>query len=354
MPSGCWAARAIRQSVMVENLQGLEQRAAALAASAGFAGPIQLEPVPGGRNNRAFVLHAGQQRAFLKAYFRHPDDPRDRLHSETALLAHAEALSIDAVTRVLGLDRKAGLALFRFVEGRRLESSEVRPEHVEAALNLYLALNQAVSDLPVASEACFSLGEHLACVERRVERLLRAAGQGHMREDGAIFVMEELAPAWRRLRETILAEASGLLGQSWAAPLRDSLRRVSPSDFGFHNALRTAEGRLVFIDFEYAGLDDPAKLVCDFFCQPEVPVDRRHLPGFLARVAQASPGDAGLTERVRLLLPAYGLKWCCIMLNDFLPLGAARRDYAEGGEAEARRDRQLTLARRSLTYYTTR
>jgi len=337
---------------MTGDFLALEGRAERLAASAGLHGPCRLEPVPGGRNNRAFVLHAGGERAFLKAYFRHPDDPRDRLRSETALLAHAEALGIDAVARVLARDEEARLALFTFIDGRRLGQEDIGPEHVNAAVEFYLALNRQPGDLPVASEACFSLREHLACVERRVERLLRAAGQGLMREDGADFVSSELAPAWGGLREALLAEAPVLLGQGWDAPLREPLRRVSPSDSGFHNALLTAQGRLVFLDFEYAGLDDPAKLACDFFCQPEVPVDRRHLPGFLAGVGQASPGDAGLAARVRLLLPAYGLKWCCIMLNDFLPLGAARRDYAEGGAVEVRRDRQLALAQRSLAHYT--
>lgn len=338
---------------MTGDIRALEGRAERLAASAGLHGPCRLEPVPGGRNNRAFVLHAGGGRAFLKAYFRHPDDPRDRLRSETALLAHAEALGIDAVARVLARDEEARLALFTFIEGRRLGQEDIGSEHVDAAVEFYLALNRQPGDLPVASEACFSLGEHLACVEHRVQRLLRAAGQGLMREDGADFVSGELVPAWGRLREALLAEAPGLLGQSWDAPLRESLRRVSPSDFGFHNALLTTQGRLVFLDFEYAGLDDPAKLVCDFFCQPEVPVDRRHLPGFLAGVGQASPGDETLAARARLLLPAYGLKWCCIMLNDFLSLGAARRDYAEGGAAEARRDRQLAQAQRSLECLTT-
>ncbi len=333
---------------MTGDIRGLEGRAERLAASVGLRGPCRLEPVPGGRNNRAFVLHAGGERVFLKAYFRHPDDPRDRLRSETALLAHAEALGIDAVARVLARDEEARLALFTFIEGRRLAPEEVGAAHVDAAVAFYMALNRQPGVLPLASEACFSLGEHLACVERRVQRLLRAAGQGLMREDGADFVSGVLAPAWGRLREAILVKAPGLLGHNWDAPLRESQRRVSPSDFGFHNALLTPSGQLVFLDFEYAGMDDPAKLACDFFCQPEVPVDRSHLPGFLAGVSQGAIDDDGLEARAGLLLPAYGLKWCCIMLNDFLPLGAARRDYAEGGEAEARRDRQLALAQRSL------
>ena len=61
------------------------------------------------------------------------------------------------------------------------------------------------------------------------------------------------------------------LGLPSERPLDQQDRCLSPSDFGFHNAL--AQGETVrFIDFEYAGWDDPAKTVCDFFHHPGVPV----------------------------------------------------------------------------------
>ncbi|MDR3639956.1 MAG: hypothetical protein P4L39_01385, partial [Humidesulfovibrio sp.] len=64
---------------MAEDGGALLRAAAGLAAAAGMTGAVELAAVPGGRNNRAFVLSAGRDKAFLKAYFRHPDDPRDRL-----------------------------------------------------------------------------------------------------------------------------------------------------------------------------------------------------------------------------------------------------------------------------------
>src|SRR5258708_29751946 len=41
--------------------------------------------------------------------------------------------------------------------------------------------------------------------------------------------------------------------------------------FGFHNALLRPSQELCFLDFEYAGHDDPAKMVGDFFSQPAIP-----------------------------------------------------------------------------------
>ena len=50
---------------------------------------------------------------------------------------------------------------------------------------------------------------------------------------------------------------------------------LSPSDFGFHNILQS-EGRLNFLDFEYAGRDDLAKLLSDFRLCPEIKVKKKY------------------------------------------------------------------------------
>ena len=43
---------------------------------------------------------------------------------------------------------------------------------------------------------------------------------------------------------------------------------ISPSDIGFHNVLKN-QGKVNFIDFEYAGWDDPRKLLSDLVLQPQ-------------------------------------------------------------------------------------
>jgi len=50
------------------------------------------------------------------------------------------------------------------------------------------------------------------------------------------------------------------------------VQAISPSDFGFHNALMTDESDLSFFDFEYAGWDDSVKMFYNLFCQPDIPV----------------------------------------------------------------------------------
>src|SRR5262249_36341374 len=150
---------------------------------------------------------------------------------------------------------------------------------------------------------------------------------------------------WAELKTAMIRKA-GDLGIEMTSSLAPTDRCVSPSDFGFHNTLATPGGRLVFIDFEYAGWDDPAKAANDFFCQPAVPVDASLYDDFVARAMTYSANAAQLAVRARLMRPIFQMKWCCIMLNGFLPAAAQRRRFADPAfDAEGRKEAQLTLAR---------
>jgi len=96
-------------------------------------------------------------------------------------------------------------------------------------------------------------------------------------------------------------------------------RTLSPSDFGFHNAIRRQDGSLAFVDFEYFGWDDPAKTVVDFLLHPGMTLPETLKKRFAGRFLRAFAFVPGLAARARLVYPLFGLKWCLILLNDFLP-----------------------------------
>jgi hypothetical protein len=220
---------------------------------------------------------------------------------------------------------------------------------VRAAADFICAVNAAPRDpqrLAPGSEACFTVAAHVAAVDRRVARLAELDPQAPVRDEAERLVQGRLLPAWRAVQATILREAKAL-GLDAEAEIPPSEQCISPSDFGFHNALLDGE-RIGFIDFEYAGRDDPAKLVCDFFCQPEVPVPPAHYEPFVARIVAGLGLDDIHRARCGLLLDAYRIKWICIMLNEFLPADAARRAFADPGARERRCAAQLAKAAASM------
>jgi hypothetical protein len=155
-----------------------------------------------------------------------------------------------------------------------------------------------------------------------VARLATIAPESDLHREAQKLVATRLMPAWNGVRAVVAAG-----GYPLDASLAIGSRVLSPSDFGFHNCLVTASG-LKFIDFEYAGWDDPAKTVCDFFCQPSVPVPMEQLKTFSAVRDLPSWEARALAHRIELLMPVYEVKWVCIMLNEFLPSGNRRRIFA--------------------------
>jgi hypothetical protein len=318
-------------------VRGLGER---LTAEAGLPPPRAVIRLSGGKNNRVYRL---DDASVLKLYHWDPSDPRDRLRAEWGFLSYAQARGVADVPRPLARDDTAHAGLYSLLPGRKPVAGDVTPAYVDSALAFLLAVNAAPRDpmvLDPGSEACFSLNEHITTIERRVARLgeIDPALPGQ----AAALIRDRLRSAWDRVRAVLLGSAERL-GIAADRLLDETELCVSPSDFGFHNALAD-DGRIGFIDFEYAGRDDPAKLACDFFCQPEVPVPVRYVGDFVGRLTDG----LGLTEvhaaRCHLLLDAYRVKWACIILNDFLPGGAARRAYADLAGTPERYDRQLARA----------
>lgn len=315
----------------------------------------RVEAIPGGMNNRVFRVTSGQGEALLKAYFHHPEDPRDRLATEYGFCAFAWSHGVRALPQPLAADPVHHLAVYEFVHGRRLNPGEVTADHVAQALAFYRDLNRCredAHDLPAASEACFSLADHLATVQRRVDRLAGISAADPVGAEAADFLRDDLLPAWKEVASEVQTQAA-TRGLALAEPLSDADRCLSPSDFGFHNALQESGGRLRFLDFEYAGWDDPTKLVCDFFHQPAVPVPAEHCESFAQQIAESLGDPAYHRARFSLLMPVYRLKWCCILLNDFLLAGGARRHFARVSAEDPqtlaqRKARQLAKAREML------
>ena len=136
--------------------------------------------------------------------------------------------------------------MFSLVEGRKLKPGEVDENAVEQALQFIIELNRdakGAEAVPTASEACFALADHIRLIDERVSRLRHIGSESVIDQAAALFVQESLQPRWEKIRATLAAGNEPQMKR----------RVLSPSDFGFHNALLSADGRFRFFDFEYAG-----------------------------------------------------------------------------------------------------
>lgn len=296
-----------------------------------------ITPCALGGNNRIYRVETTAGTFAAKQYFRHEGDTRDRLASEYAFLTYAKIAVPESVPRPYACDPESGLALYEFVEGRPFRSGGVGAQHVDAAIRFFQALNalplRASAQLPVASEACFSIAEHLALIDTRIGRLLEVIPASDI-DSEALGFFRRLNKVWRQLAENIRSAAQQA-ELSFDTTLPAQQRCISPSDFGFHNAVAEADGRIRFLDFEYAGWDDPAKTAGDFFAQLAVPVPPEYFDHFVTASMSVFPEPEMLIRRASLLRPVYQTKWCCIALNVFIQVHFSRRKFANPDLDEA-------------------
>lgn len=293
------------------------------------AARLRVTPFTEGGNNRVFEICIDGQRYVAKVYFRHPTDRRDRLHSEYSFLQYAQRVGIRCVPQPIALDIRYGLGIYEYLGGKKLGVDEISEDHINQAANFVLQLNHSrerglAHDLPTASEACFSLGEHFAMVDHRLACLAGVQGVDVVDREAANFIHDLLAH-WEVLKNRIVQDTNSQefdLVTAFVEPC------ISPSDFGFHNALVTNDRGLCFLDFEYAGWDDPAKMVGDFFSHPAASVSPVYFEKFLRAVADCFTRPELFIFRARRLLPIFQIKWCCIILNEFLPDAVRRRSFA--------------------------
>jgi phosphotransferase family enzyme len=324
----------------------LGERVVAAALLGGRADSIQR--IRGlGRNSRIFLVRSGAGKFALKQY---PlGDIRDRLGTEAAALALMERGGIEAVPRVIAHDAQRGYVMMNWIEGRPVEPAG-RDDINSAACFLRavhgLRVLHDAAMQPLAAEACLSGQEILCQITSRIERL-RTIVPSSPELNG--FLALEMGPALQTVANWA-RHGYGRSQMSFSDPLSPAKRSLCPSDFGFHNALRTANGGLVFIDFEYFGWDDPVKLVCDFLLHPAMAVSGTLKDAFARAAADIYGGDQSFCSRFNFLYPLFGLRWCLILLNEFLPERWAARVHAgEQLDWDSVRIRQLKRARTLLT-----
>ena len=267
---------------------------------------ISLEPLTRGGNSRVYRARTASESFFVKVY--PPTNSRPRLETETRALQELHAAGL-SVPRFIGQATGERLAVHEWIDGTPV--TEVGKADIEAAIALILGAQSIANreTFAPASAACLSLDDAITQLQDRLE----AARE--IREPSASrLVANEIAPAVASEIDRCIARAE-VLGLDRSHVLGPDEAVLSPSDVGFHNALRLADQRLVFCDFEYFGWDDPAKLVADIALHPSTAKNE----GLARPLAGGLRPLIGDERRLEVGYPIWGLCWCMIVLNAFLP-----------------------------------
>jgi hypothetical protein len=322
--------------------------AAKVGARLAGAALRSLQSTRAGGNNRLFRIETADGQVYaLKSYPRLPSDPRDRLSVEFQALEFMRRHGIDQVPKPIAKDRNAGFALYEWIDGEPVHVAVSTVNAAVAFVRTLHALDRTAdaASIGAASEACFS---PQSVVDQVQARLVALRAQVPKHPELGTFLDAQFAPA----AECAIAHARRTCGEAelgFDVPIAERQRCLSPSDFGFHNALVRADGRIVFLDFEYFGWDDPVKLASDFILHPGMDLTAELKNRFLDSISDMFRTDGTFTARLQASLPLYALRWTMILLNEFLPERWARRVFAgRGCERSTILEAQLGKARNML------
>ncbi len=313
---------------------------------------IAATRIDGGNNARAWMITGGDRKFFAKQYFPDAEDGRDRLRSELLFLTFANRAAPEYVPVLVGASSEDQVLVTEFVDGESFAGTEIGLPEVEAAAGFVERLNckahrPSEDELAVAADAGFALRNQIDGVELRISRLV-AALESRSDDDEFKNIVNDLESVWAPVRGTAMARLHED-GFDVDASIDRAQWIISPSDFGFHNALKRSDGNICFLDFEYAGWDDLTKLIGDFFAQIAVPVPEALRSAFVAQVSQSVSSCHEANAKAEALSDVFAVKWACIALNIFLPRGRERREFS--GQRSETRDvtrSQIAAARRSI------
>ena len=273
--------------------------------------------------NKTYLISTLEKKYLAKFYFSSPKDSRTRLSNEFSFLEYLKEIGIKNVPQPVIKSDLYNLGIYEFLEGRSFSSSDLNEDSILSAASFFSSINNNefignARQLDFASEAFLDLDKPIQQIDERIETLKASTKQQSQSMEASKFLID-LQNVWGNLKLDLRLNRDFIM--------QNNALCVSPSDFGFHNTL-VKNGQLFFVDFEYAGKDDPAKFIADFFIQPEIKVDIGYIQLFADKALDFSDNKEIIISRAIKLLPMFQVKWCCIIMNEFLPETAERRVFS--------------------------
>jgi hypothetical protein len=269
-----------------------------------------IHRVHGGRNSQVFKIQLANQEGYcIKFYPSINIDGNSRQTKECFALNH---LAGDAnIPELVFSSFDLGINITKWIDGKKISSvseNDIK-ELVSFVATLKKKSKALLSSSETATEACFSADDIIDQLNKRKEIF------ENLRHP---YVEKILHKIFNKTLPVAYAHAISFKPvYDCQKPVDKNLMILSPSDMGFHNAIRRADNSLSFLDFEYFGLDDPVKLLSDTLWHPGMSLSDQEKIYLSNQFIDLFLEDAEFKDRLKALWPLYGLRWSLIVLNAF-------------------------------------
>lgn len=290
-----------------------------------------IEKLKGRGNSAIYKLHLfNENKLALKIY---PEKSyHDRLKSEFKSAEIFKELNIKNVQRPVDLNGLLDVATYEWIDGDSVSTYGVK--ELEASLSFLRTLHENSQakqfiNFPMAADSCPKGLDIERQIQRRFLKINSVSEKGSELEQ---FLKNEFKPIAQEIISW--SKLSWPTNPSYIESIQKDKLILSPSDFGFHNALRSQNENLIFHDFEYFGWDDPVKLISDFSHHAAMNLSNELEQIWFSKTSEIY-GEP-LLERLCAAWPMYGLNWCLIILNEFKDEVWRRRCSADDSKKNLR------------------
>jgi len=276
---------------------------------------VSFERLNGGINSVVFHVKTARREYVVKKYLYQEDDLRDRLRTEFGMLSFLWEKGVRNIRQPLLKLDKEKIGVYQYIKGKSFKEEDIQKSDVKKVAKFLKTLHtlskkKDAVGLPRASESARSMAQHINIVEERLNRV-RLAQKSSPYSGEFTEVLHKIVPIFvgiKKVIQKVYQDNKLLLTGHFSS------RTLSPSDIGFGNMLKAPDGTILFYDFEYAGWDDPAKTICDFYLHPAVklPIKWREL--FFQEVIDIAD-QKDIEVRLGLVYLLLSIKWCMILLN---------------------------------------
>ena len=268
-----------------------------------------------GRNNKVFLFNKKNKKIIVKKYKKNFLTKYNRFYTEKFFLEFLERKKIYNVPKIICFDKNEMTIYLTFIDGKQIK--KVKKKHLISCLTFLKKINFKTSHInfkfQTASDACFSINDHINTCKIKITKLIKKfKNKNTIKSKKILFFLEnQIIPSFQKVNR----EANIRFSKNEIRKKLDKNNMIlSPSDFGFHNII-LKKNNLFFIDFEYAGWDDPLKLICDFFLNPDYSISKADKKYFLDSFSYSFKRKLINIDNFRFVFKFHFLKWVCVILN---------------------------------------
>ncbi len=267
---------------------------------------LKVTKLSGGKNSSVKLIELKSNKFVLKQY---PAEVKsERLDVEYKFLSWVNKMGINNVPKAITKNFKYNIGVYSYIEGTQIQRAT--PAGLNACVKFINELNvcnlKSPPEIAHAADCFFSYNELLASIQKRFERLFNFENSQCEEYRAALRYFLQIFEKLTKKNKEFFKELDRYI--------REMKVIISPSDFGMHNMLQK-KNDYFFLDFEYAGYDNALKLICDFACQPRIPIDTQYFEKFVTEINEKITRHNEIFKIVGKFMPIFRLKWSLIILG---------------------------------------